>query len=249
MPNDGGPVRHALVLAAGLGTRLRPLTNHTAKPALDVAGEPAIRRIVRWLAAEGVTDVVVNLHHLPETITAILGDGSDLGVHVRYSWEQPEILGSAGGPRQALDIIGSETFLLVNGDTLTDLALAPFVEAHRASGALVTLCLTPNQRPEMFGGVLLDAERRVVGFVKRGAAAVGSYHFFSTQVVRAEVFRDLEPGKAAATIGGLYDRLLSTRPGAIRGYVSDARYWNMETVDEYERTSASIAGLDRGGAR
>ena len=63
------------------------------------------------------------------------------------------------------------------------------------------------------------------------------------------MFRDLEPGKAAATIGGIYDRLLTARPGAIRGYVSDARYWNMETVDEYHRTSADIEALERGGAR
>ena len=86
---------HALVLAAGLGTRLRPLTDVCAKPAIPVAGEPIIRRIAGWLAAHGVNDLVVNLHHLPHTVTAVLGDGSDLAVRVRYSWEQPRILGSA----------------------------------------------------------------------------------------------------------------------------------------------------------
>ena len=75
------------------------------------------------------TDLVVNLHHLPHTVTAVLGDGSDLAVRVRYSWEQPRILGSAGGPRQALDIIGEDTFLIVNGDTLTDLDLRALVDA------------------------------------------------------------------------------------------------------------------------
>jgi mannose-1-phosphate guanylyltransferase len=249
MPSDGAAVRHALVLAAGLGTRLRPLTNHTAKPALPVAGEPVVRRIVRWLAAQGVIEIVVNLHHLPQTITAVLGDGSDLGARVRYSWEQPEILGSAGGPRQALDIIGTDTFLIVNGDTLTDLRLGPLVDAHRASGALVTFTLTPNQKPESFGGVLIDETQCVVGFVPRGAGAVGSYHFFSTQVVSAEVFRGLEPGRPASTIGGLYDQLLASRPGSVRGFLSDARYWNMETVAEYEETSAAIAALERGGPR
>ena len=129
----------ALVLAAGLGTRLRPLTDERAKPAIAVAGEPVIRRIVRWLAEQEIADVVVNLHHLPHTIAAVLGDGSDLGARVRYSWEQPNLLGSAGGPRQALDIIGEDTFLIVNGDTLTDLRVAPLVDAHQASGALVTL--------------------------------------------------------------------------------------------------------------
>src|SRR6185503_20032046 len=123
-------MRQALVLAAGLGTRLGPLTEVCAKPALPVAGEPIIRHIVRWLAANDVNDLVINLHHLPQTLTAVLGDGSDLSVRVRYSWEQPQILGSAGGPRLALDIIGDDTFLIVNGDTLTDLNVLALVEAH-----------------------------------------------------------------------------------------------------------------------
>src|SRR5450759_5100656 len=115
------PIRHALVLTAGFGTRLRPLTDVRAKPAMPVAGEPMIRRIVAWLASHGIADVVLNLHHRPETLTAVVGDGSDLGVRARYSWEQPRVLGSAGGPRLALPIIGAETFFIINGDTLTDL--------------------------------------------------------------------------------------------------------------------------------
>src|SRR6476661_4739124 len=96
----------AMILTAGLGTRLRPLTGVRAKPAIPVAAEPMVRRIARWLAASGVTDIVLNLHHLPETIAAAMGDGSDLSVRVRYSWEQPVLLGAAGGPRQALEIVG-----------------------------------------------------------------------------------------------------------------------------------------------
>jgi len=239
----------ALVLAAGLGTRLRPLTDERAKPAIPVAGQPIIRRIVRWLTAQGVADIVVNLHHLPHTIAAVLGDGSDLGARVRYSWEQPDLLGSAGGPRQALDIIGDDTFLIVNGDTLTDLRVAPLIEAHQASGALVTLTLAPNREPDTFGGVLLDHNGHVNGFVRRGAAAVGSYHFFSTQIASASVFEGLERGRAESTIGGVYDRLIATRPGSIRGYLTDAAYWHVETVDEYERTSADIAAREGGTTR
>src|SRR5438270_6757761 len=129
----------ALVLAAGLGTRLRPLTLTRAKPAMPIGGEPLVRRIVQWLAHQHVTDVVINLHYLPDTITAVVGDGSDLGARVRYSWEQPLILGSAGGPRRALPIIGASSFYVVNGDTLTDLELAPLARDHESSGALVTM--------------------------------------------------------------------------------------------------------------
>ena len=108
------------MLAAGLGTRLRPLTSSRAKPAMPVGGEPLIARILRWLAAgRALRDVIVNLHHLPETITAIRRRRRALGVRVRYSWEQP-ILGSAGGPRRAFALRPADRPLLVNGDTLTD---------------------------------------------------------------------------------------------------------------------------------
>src|SRR5947208_11270909 len=126
-------IRHALVLTAGLGTRLRPLTDVRAKPAIPVAGEPMIRRIIRWLVSQGVDDLVLNLHHRPETLTSVVGDGRDLGARVRYSWEQPRILGSAGGPRLARPIVGAERFLIVNGDTLTDVDVARIADAHEAS--------------------------------------------------------------------------------------------------------------------
>src|SRR5688572_14627239 len=113
----------ALILTAGLGTRLRPLSYVRAKGALPGAGEPLVRRILRWLAAAGVEDAVLNLHHLPHTLTAVVGDGSDLGVRVRYSWETP-VLGSAGGPKRALPLLGASRFLLVNGDTLTNVDVA-----------------------------------------------------------------------------------------------------------------------------
>jgi NDP-sugar pyrophosphorylase family protein len=230
----------ALVLAAGLGMRLRPLTDVCAKPALPVAGEPLIRRIVRWLAAHDVRDLVVNLHYLPHTLTAVLGDGSDLSVRVRYSWEQPQILGSAGGPRHALEIIVDDTFIIVNGDTLTDLNVRALVDAHRRSDALVTLALVPNRAPEKYGGAILKDDGTVTGFAARGVAAKGSFHFIGVQMVRAEVFRQLPPGQPAQSIGGLYDALIAARPGSIRGFVSDAAFWDIGTPEDYARTSAEF---------
>jgi NDP-sugar pyrophosphorylase family protein len=236
----------ALVLAAGLGTRLRPLTDVCAKPAIPVAGEPLIRRIARWLAAHDVNDLVVNLHYLPHTITAVLGDGSDLSVRVRYSWEQPRILGSAGGPRLALDIIGVDTFIIVNGDTLTDLNVSALVDAHRRSDALVTLALVPNREPEKYGGAVMKADGTVTSFVTRGASAKGSYHFIGAQMVRAEAFRQLAAGQPAPSIGGLYDALIAARPGSIRGYVSDAAFWYIGTAEDHARTSAEFEKLEKG---
>jgi NDP-sugar pyrophosphorylase family protein len=239
----------ALVLAAGLGTRLRPLTDVCAKPAIPVAGEPLIRRIVRWLARQGVRDLVVNLHYLPQTVTAVLGDGSDLSVQVRYSWEQPQVLGSAGGPRLALDIIGDETFLIVNGDTLTDLSIRGLVDAHHRSDALVTLALVRNEAPDTYGGVTLADDGRVTGFVPRGPLANNSFHFIGVQIVHSDAFGQVTKGERAQSIGGIYDALIAARPGAIRGYVSGAEFWDIGTPEDLARTSAAIGAREAGQGR
>ena len=141
----------ALVLTAGLATRLRPLSFVRAKAALPVAGTPLVYRILRSLSSAGVRDVVLNLHHLPHTLTRLLGDGRALGMRIRYSWEVP-VLGSAGGPKRAIPLLANPeprtpnpgTFLILNGDTLTDVDPRAVVDAHRQSGALVTMAVVPN---------------------------------------------------------------------------------------------------------
>jgi mannose-1-phosphate guanylyltransferase len=235
-------IRHGLVLTAGLGTRLSPLTDVRAKPAIPVAGTPMIRRIVRWLVSQGVDDLVLNLHHRPASLTARLGDGRDLGARVRYSWELPRILGSAGGPRLARAIVGADPFLIVNGDTLTDVDLLRLVDAHSASGALVTMALVPNSEFMRYGGVLIDADGRVTGFVRRGPSAKGSYHFVGVQVVAGRVFDAVEPGTAASSIGGVYDAWIAA--GAIRGVVADAAFYDVGTPADYWRASLAIAATE-----
>ena len=228
---------HALVLTAGLGTRLQPLTAVRAKPAIPVAGEPLVRRIIRGLAGQGVTDLVLNLHHLPHTLTAEVGDGRDLGARVRYSWEQPWVLGSAGGPRRALPVIGAGTFFIVNGDTLTDVDVRALAAAHEGSGALVTLALVPNREPQKYGGVLTSGGGRVTGFAPRGARADGSYHFIGVQVAEADAFSPLPDGQAINSVGEAYDRLLEAKPGCIQGFVCDAAFQDIGTPDDYWTTS------------
>jgi NDP-sugar pyrophosphorylase family protein len=239
----------ALVLTAGLGTRLRPLTLVRAKAAVPIAGTPLVRRIAAWLAEAGITDLVLNLHHLPATITSAVGDGADLGVRVRYSWEHPVVLGSAGGPKRALPILGGGPFLIVNGDTLTDVSVRELLAAHARSGALVTLAVVPNREHLKYGGVLLDAESRVTGFVPRGPAAAGSYHFIGVQAAHAAAF-DLSPqGEPGNSIGGIYDRLVAARAGSVRGFVTDAAFWDVGTVADYWSTCAAFAaGGDRQGS-
>jgi mannose-1-phosphate guanylyltransferase len=234
-------IGHALLLTAGLGTRLRPLTDVRAKPAIPVAGEPIIRRIIAWLVSQGVRDLVLNLHHRPETLTARVGDGGDLGARVRYSWEQPRVLGSAGGPRLARPIVAADTFFLVNGDTLTDVDLGQLARAHAASGALVTMALVPNREFMRYGGVLLDGEGRVTGFARRGPTSEGSGHFIGVQIVSGAVFDAVEAGEAASSVGGIYDALIAAQFGAVRGCLVEAEFWDVGTVEDYWRTSQAFA--------
>ena len=212
-----------------------------------MAGEPLVRRIARWLASQGITDLVLNLHHRPDTIAAVVGDGRDLGVRVRYSWEQPRLLGSAGGPRLALPLIGDDEFAIVNGDTLTDLDVSALAAAHAASGALVTLALVPNREFHRYGGVQLDAAGCVVGFPRRGPSARGSYHFIGVQIAHAAAFRPLAPGEPANSVGAVYDALMTTRPGTVQGWVCDAGFDDIGTVADYWRTCERF--MDAGGSR
>jgi NDP-sugar pyrophosphorylase family protein len=229
----------ALVLTAGLGTRLRPLTLARAKAAAPVDGESLARRTIRWLVSHGVRDLVLNLHHKPETIAADVGDGGDLGARVRYSWESP-VLGSAGGPRHALPLLRSNTFFLVNGDTLTDVDLAAMLEHHRRTGALVTMALIQNPDPVKYGGVLLDADGAVTSFTRRGTPGP-SWHFIGPQVVEAEAFAALPDGVVSESVLGVYPRYVAERPGSIRGFVCEASFRDIGTPADLLRTSLDLA--------
>lgn len=236
-----------MLLTAGLGTRLRPLSLVRAKAAVPVNGRPIVGRVIGWLVSQAITDVVLNLHHRPSSIAAVVGDGSDLGARVRYSWENP-VLGSAGGPRHALPLLtdGSRDadveFLIVNGDTLTDLPLAEMIDAHHASGARVTMALTRNPRPDLYGGVLVD-RGRITGFARRGAAPE-SFHFIGIQVARASVFSPLQDGVASETVMQLYPELIRQHPNALAAHVVEAPFRDVGTPADYLQTSLALAAVE-----
>jgi NDP-sugar pyrophosphorylase family protein len=232
----------ALVLTAGLATRLRPLSRVRAKAALPVAGQPLVHRIIAWLAAAGVSDLVLNLHHLPHTITSSVGDGAHLGVRVRYSWEMP-VLGSAGGPRHALPLVAASPFLIVNGDTLTDVDVTRVIDAHRRSGARVTMALVPNTEPAKYGGVLVDDAGVVTGFTRKGAAAA-SFHFIGVQIADAEVFASLPDNTPHESVGALYPELMNQQPGSVRAFVTDAEFLDIGTPADYLDTCIRLAARE-----
>jgi mannose-1-phosphate guanylyltransferase len=235
----------ALVLTAGLGSRLDPLTRLVAKPAVPVAGRTLVERVLEWLYRENVRDVVLNLHHRPETITSVIGDGTHLGLRARYSWEQP-LLGSAGGPRHALPLLDAETFLIVNGDTLCDFPLAQMMAAHDAANADVTMALIPNPAPDRYNSVLLDADRRVRGFVPKGtpagAATDTRWHFIGVQIARASLFAPLTDGVPAETVSSLYAGGISAKTLNVLGYPVFTSFVDVGTPSDYLKTALHFAG-------
>src|SRR6185436_7166690 len=151
-----------MILAAGYGERLWPLTADRTKPALPVLGKPLVGYVAEYLAHHGVDDIVVNLHHRPESVRSSLGDGSRFGVHLEYIHE-PVILGTSGALDNARDYFTSETFVVINGKLITDIDLTAALETHRRTGALATLILKQNLARERFS-VVETSEGKVTRF-------------------------------------------------------------------------------------
>jgi len=232
----------ALVLTAGHATRLRPLSLVRAKGAVPVAGIPIAERILRTLAAAGVREAVLNLHHLPETLTRRLGDGDALGLRVRYSWESP-LLGSAGGPRRARPLVGASPFLVVNGDTLTNADIGTLVAEHQRYDALATLAVVPNAEPDKYDGLAVDAAGNVTGRVLRGTGQP-SYHFIGLQVVEAATFDSVPADTPYESVSALYPALIAERPGAIRAWRCAAEFLDIGTPADYLDSSLLVGGRE-----
>src|SRR5215207_1934881 len=156
----------AMILAAGFGTRLWPLTEDRTKPAIPFLGKPLVAYSVEYVRRYGIRDVVVNLHHAPESVREALGDGSAFDTRISYS-EESEILGTGGALDRVRDQLEDDEFVVVNGKIVTDIDLSAAIEAHRERGAIATLVLLPNLRRERFSVVECDASgaiRRFAGF-------------------------------------------------------------------------------------
>jgi NDP-sugar pyrophosphorylase family protein len=153
----------AMILAAGFGTRLFPLTIDRTKPAIPFLGKPLVGYVAEYIARFGIKDIVVNLHHQPQSVMDALGDGTAFGVHIDYTVEQPEILGTAGALDNARHLLEEDTFLIVNGKIITDIDISAAVETHKRSGALATMVLLQNHKREKFT-VVETRDEFVTGF-------------------------------------------------------------------------------------
>jgi len=156
----------AMVLAAGLGDRMRPITDHLPKPLLPIANRPVMGCILEHLARHGFTDIVANLHYRGQQIVEHFGDGSRYGVRLTYAHEE-KLWGIAGGVGRCRDFFGDDTFLVIGADDLTDMDLSALVRQHRRVGALASIGLAEVEETSQFGIVVTDDEGRVQRFVEK----------------------------------------------------------------------------------
>jgi len=160
----------ALILAGGKGTRLRPLTVYTPKPIVPVLNRPLLQYQIEILAGTGITDITLSLSYQPNKIEDLLGDGSDLGVKLRYLTE-PSPMGTAGAYKFAAGSI-RETTVILNGDILTDVDLAGVIETHRTNKAEATILLAPVDDPSRFGVVEIGKRGEILRFFEKPSAEV-----------------------------------------------------------------------------
>ncbi len=162
----------AMILAAGLRTRLQPLTNTLPKPLLPLGGQPLIGWNLALLRRYGVTEVIINVHHLGDLIQEALGDGSKWGMALSYSVEK-DLLGTGGGLKQVESFFGEQPFLVLNGDTVVDLNLSDMMERFTESGAVSLMALRDDPDVAVWGMVETDARHRILRINGRGGKAGG----------------------------------------------------------------------------
>ena len=153
----------AMVMAAGLGTRLRPLTDFLPKPIMPVANRPVLHHLLNLLHRHDVREVGINVHAFPEMIEKYFGDGSSLDMSIRWSHER-DLLGTAGGTKKLQDFWGDETILVTSGDGLHDIDVTALLGHHRRTGALATLTVKPVTDPSAYGVVILVTVVCVLAF-------------------------------------------------------------------------------------
>jgi mannose-1-phosphate guanylyltransferase len=214
-----------MLLGAGLGTRLRPITYELPKPLVPVLGQPVMGHILALLERHGFDRVIANLHYFPDLIRERFGDGADYGVELSYSFE-PELLGTAGGVRNVREFLGDETFLIISGDALTDIDLGALVSRHRQAGGIGTLALKRVEDPSQLGVVILSEEGRVLGFQEKpdAAEALSDLGSCGIYVFEPEIFDHFPDTPFVDWAQDVFPRLLEDDVPLYGHEIDD--YWN-----------------------
>jgi mannose-1-phosphate guanylyltransferase/mannose-1-phosphate guanylyltransferase/phosphomannomutase len=225
-----------MVLAAGLGTRLRPITYGMPKPMVPVLNRPVMEHIVRLLARHGFTETIANLHWFPELIEAHFGDGSRFGVELSYSHEE-QLLGTSGGVRKVADFLG-DSFLVISGDALTDIDLGAMREFHESHDGIATLATKRVEDTSQFGVAITGADGRIQGFQEKPdpVEALSDLANCGIYMFRSQIFDFFpEPGTSKAAgpgdPAGFADWAMDVFPRLLEGdmpfYSHEIEaYWN-----------------------
>lgn len=227
----------ALVLAAGEGQRLRPLTLHRPKPMVPVGGRPVLEHLLALLRRHRIDDIAINLHYRPAAIVEYFGDGRAFGVAITYAHEA-QLLGSAGAAR-ALETFLTETFVVLYGDVLTDVDLSALVARHRTSGAAGTIGVYEVSDPSRCGIVELDSAGRVTRFVEKPAPGTvrGNLANSGILVLEPSVLREVPPGEPYDFGLHLFPRLLD-RGVPLCGERLDGYILDIGSPDRLEQAEA-----------
>jgi NDP-sugar pyrophosphorylase family protein len=236
----------AMVLAAGLGTRLQPLTEQMPKALLPVAGRPLIHYPLLLLKRHGITDIVINLHHHGNKIVDALGDGRALGLRLQYS-QEPTILGTGGGIKQARQWLGESTFLVINSDILVDLNLDDVIAFHRGRHATVSMVVRTDPDVARYGVIELDGQDRIQTIIGKGRHGGGEgdgsaeaglfrpFMFTGVHLLEPSVF-DAIPGHSFSSITDVYITMLQ-RDEQLFGYVTTGAWMDLGTPERYQEAN------------
>ena len=235
----------AMILAAGYGERLWPLTADRGKPALPVLGKPLVGYVAEYLAHNGVNEAVVNLHHAPDSVRTALGDGSSFGLHLEYVFE-PVILGTSGGLDNARERFQDDTFVVINGKIITDIDLRDAIETHRLTNALATLVLKRNVDYERFSIVetrdgLIE---RFAGMPKAPNYGEPPLMFTGIHILEPRIFEYIPRGVFSDSVIDVYPKAMAAGE-RIAAHVGEGMWYELSTLQRY--LDISLALLQKEG--
>lgn len=239
----------AMILSAGYGARLWPLTADRTKPALPVLGKPLVGYVAEYLAQHGIDDVIVNLHHRPESVRSALGDGSRFGVRLRYVHER-KILGTSGALDNARDLLWGDTFVVINGKIITDLDLRAALETHRRTKALATLVLRRNLARERFS-IVETLGNLITGFGGMPAqlqaeskTSSAPLMFTGIQILEKRIFDYIPRGVFSHSTIDVYPQAIA-KGESIVAHIGEGMWYELSTLRRY--LDISLALLRSGG--
>jgi mannose-1-phosphate guanylyltransferase / phosphomannomutase len=214
----------AIIIAGGLGTRLRPLTYNVPKPIVPLVNRPFTFYQIELLKKYGITDIILNLHYLSDNIRNIFDDGKKLGVNISYSLEENP-LGTAGAVKNAEQYFDNEPMLVFNGDILTDINLSKMIAFHQEKKAKVTIAMTKVEDPTIYGLIIVDENSRVLEFREKPTweQVVANTINAGVYICDPSIFKLVPKGKEFSFERQLYPMLLE-KGEKIYGYKTDA-YW------------------------